>query len=1054
MSVLSRPLQRSVLAFCTLTLLATPALAFTERDDTKHARHFDARPMSSDAVPLAAAGVQAAAISELRLSVPELAVEIDPVTGATRSLSSRVGYLTGPAPGGDVKDTALGFVRDNIDALGLGLADMAEFEITDDVPSAASGIRHLYLRQMHQGLPVYNGQLHLNIDRDGSILSLNNQFVPGLALAVNHTRPALDAQQAVVSAALQLQRVVGPISHTSRTASVRQITTLHAPQLSERPIEASLMLLPVAPGEVRLVWNFPLWLADGSDVADFNVDAHTGQVWTRISWAADADYDVFGVPVESPSHAQPPAPDDGRVRLSDPHLTLASPFGWHDTNGAAGAEYTITRGNNVYAYTDTSASDQPDPNGSPDCGVALNCTFVLDLTAQPGSYKAAAVANLFYMNNVIHDVAHAFGFDEVSGNFQVNNYGRGGLGGDAVNAEAQDGERMNNANFWTPPDGQQPRMQMFLWDETSPQRDGDFENGIITHEYGHGISNRLVGGPSDTSCLGNDQQPGEGLSDWWALYFTHPHDTSAAARVRGIGTYVLGQPPSGPGIRVERYDGNPEPNSNSWTYASIGSAAVPHGVGSHWAQAYWYATWALVDAHGYDPDLASFTGSVADAGNIRAMYYSIEGLKNTACSPSFINVRDGILQAAAAAEPYNGEDVCRLWQAFADFGLGVDASTSGPHSRTATNGFAIPTSCSFLGTPAPSQAICAGDVAQYQISLGAAFEAPVSLTVSDAPPGTIASFDPNPVTVVPGGSTLSIGDTAGLAAGSYGFAVHAAGAEALPLTLQVSTALPGVPVLLAPAVGEQDVSLMPSLSWMDAAQAESYNVEIATDEVFSNIVYSRVVEGNSHTVSTSLASSTRYYWRVRPLNACGAGDYAEVAQFTTQELICLSPNVAIPDNSAAGVASSVTLAGGHVLSDLDVAFRSNHTWTGDLVVTLTHEESDTAVTLLSRPGRGSSGYGCSGDNPDLVFDDGEPVRSAQNDCATGNSAYIPGASYQPFEALAGFEGLGLAGTWTLKVSDNASGDTGRLLEWCLRPTRVPLEPEIFKNGFENADSRD
>ena len=74
MSVLSRPLQRSVLAFCILTLLATPALAFTERDDTKHARHFDARPMSSDAVPRTAAGVQAAAISELLLSVPELAV--------------------------------------------------------------------------------------------------------------------------------------------------------------------------------------------------------------------------------------------------------------------------------------------------------------------------------------------------------------------------------------------------------------------------------------------------------------------------------------------------------------------------------------------------------------------------------------------------------------------------------------------------------------------------------------------------------------------------------------------------------------------------------------------------------------------------------------------------------------------------------------------------------------------------------------------------------------------------------------------------------------------
>ncbi|NLB15031.1 MAG: hypothetical protein GX826_13630, partial [Gammaproteobacteria bacterium] len=422
-------------------------------------------------------------------------------------------------------------------------------------------------------------------------------------------------------------------------------------------------------------------------------------------------------------------------------------------------------------------------------------------------------------------------------------------------------------------------------------------------------------------------------------------------------TYVLGQPPSGPGIRAERYDGNPEPNSNSWTYASIGGAAVPHGVGSRWAQAYWYATWALIDAHGYDPGLASFTGTAADAGNIRAMYYSIEGLKNTACSPSFINVRDGILQAAAAAEPYNGEDVCRLWQAFADFGLGVDASTSGPHSRTATNGFAIPASCSLLGTPAPSQAICAGDVAQYQISLGAAFEAPVSLSVADAPAGTSASFDPNPVTVVPGGSTLSLSGTAALAAGHYDFTVNATGADALMLGLQVSTSVAAAPLLLAPADAAHDISLMPTLEWSATAQAERYELEIATDPAFSTIVYSRIVDGTSHDVDTGLESATQYYWRVRPLNACGAGDYAASAHFSTQEMICLTPNVAIPDNSPSGLDSSIALSSSDVLSALHVLFRAAHTWSGDLMVTLTHEASATEVTLLRRPGRGSTGYG-------------------------------------------------------------------------------------------------
>jgi len=64
-----------------------------------------------------------------------------------------------------------------------------------------------------------------------------------------------------------------------------------------------------------------------------------------------------------------------------------------------------------------------------------------------------------------------------------------------------DGLSFNNANFLTLPDGQRPRMQMYLWNTASPLKDGDFDSGIIIHEFGHGISNRLVGGPSNVSCL-------------------------------------------------------------------------------------------------------------------------------------------------------------------------------------------------------------------------------------------------------------------------------------------------------------------------------------------------------------------------------------------------------------------------------------------------------------------------------------------------------------------------------------------------------------------------
>jgi len=192
-------------------------------------------------------------------------------------------------------------------------------------------------------------------------------------------------------------------------------------------------------------------------------------------------------------------------------------------------------------------------------------------------------------------------------------------------------------------------MQMFNWSLTNPQRDGDFDNGIIVHEYGHGISNRLVGGPSNVNCLGNAQQPGEGLSDWWALVYTaKPGDLASDGR--GIGTYAMGQPADGLGIRAQRY--STDPAINTHTYESIRGARIPHGVGEVWAQGMWEAYWALVNAHGFDPDLKNALGG---AGNQRAMFYVNEGLKNTVCSPAFTDVRDGILQAAAGP-PYNGQD--------------------------------------------------------------------------------------------------------------------------------------------------------------------------------------------------------------------------------------------------------------------------------------------------------------------------------------------------------------------------------------------------------------
>jgi extracellular elastinolytic metalloproteinase len=624
------------------------------------------------------------AAEALAQKTPELSLTFDETTGAVASLSNHVGYLSAAKSREDALTVALDYVQQNLAVLGLEESDLAEYEVTDRVYSKVTGATHIYLRQVCRGIPVYNGQLHINVNRDGRVISVNNAFVPGISRITAELMPAIDLGGAVEKAAAHLGiPLAGTPAVVKEAEGVVRKSAVDQKGISREKIEGQLMWLPIREGMVRLVWNFQVHTLDKQHMYDLTVDENG--VWTRFDWTSSDSYRVYARPAESPNHASPPAPADGRTLVTNPANSTASPFGWHDTNGAAGAEFTTTQGNNVQAYTDTDANDAPDAGSSPGGGAGLNFDFPLSLATAPSAYRPAAVTNLFYWTNILHDVQYQYGFDEAAGNFQVNNYGRGGLGNDSLQAEAQDGFGTNNANFGTPPDGSRPRMQMFIWTAPTPDRDGDLDSGIVIHEYGHGISTRLVGGPSNSSCLTNRQQPGEGLSDWWTLAYTaKAGDTGPLPR--GVGTYALNQALNGPGIRTQRY--STDPLVNNWTYASINGAAVPHGVGAVWAQAAWEVYWKLVDAHGFDANLYNANGN---AGNQRMMLYVTEGLKNTACNPTFTQVRDGIIQAAM--DNHGGEDVCRMWEAFAAYGLGTNAVSGGAASTTPTNGFAVPASC-------------------------------------------------------------------------------------------------------------------------------------------------------------------------------------------------------------------------------------------------------------------------------------------------------------------------------------------------------------------------
>ena len=160
------------------------------------------------------------------------------------------------------------------------------------------------------------------------------------------------------------------------------------------------------------------------------------------------------------------------------------------------SKYTIARGNNVHAYLDQDDDEAPDFGGDVDGGPGLDFDFPADLTQHAQAYRQAAVANLFYTNNIIHDVLWRYGFDDASGNFPVNNYGRGGTGGDYVRAEAADASGTNNANFNTPAaDGNPPRMQMYLWPGNQLGRQNQVVVAGVARLRGARISGRPAGLP-------------------------------------------------------------------------------------------------------------------------------------------------------------------------------------------------------------------------------------------------------------------------------------------------------------------------------------------------------------------------------------------------------------------------------------------------------------------------------------------------------------------------------------------------------------------------------
>ncbi len=751
----------------------------------------------------------------------------------------------------------------------LSKTDMADIYLDNESYSKKTGVTHSYLHQSYKGIKIFNAISNAAI-KDDKVLFFKDNFEANIQQRINAITPSISALQAIKNVANHFElELKGSLDLLS---SIHHKNIYSKGSLSQEDIVVELVYCKVENGTLKLSWDLDIYTLDGSHWYSVRVDALDGKILEVHDWviqcsfdhtinhnhshihklkenasidlfkpnflAADnSQYNVLPLPIESPNH--------GNFQIvSEPADVLASPFGWHDTNGVVGAEHTITRGNNVWAQDDIDGNNTTD-GSAPDGNLNLNFNLPLNTLNQPAqNYLDVATVNLFYHNNVAHDILYRHGFDESNGNFQFNNYGNGGREGDNVIAQSQDGSGVNNANFATPPDGRSPRMQMFLWTPnnnngniapdnlsvsggtvagnygsvkpstgngadgigniTGPSTtpvvgtlavvndggvipeegcsalinsadiagkiaiirrgtcaftqkiqnaqdagaigviianhnnptndpnyvpyvnmygvtdpaftipsifinyedgetiinaiengesltativdngpfliDSSFDNGIIIHEYAHGISTRLTGGVSNSGCLQNNFQMGEGWSDWFALMFTMKA-TDIGTDGRGIGTFASGEATNGLGIRTRQY--STDFSINEYTFEATNDDRVVgtdpdtgddirlneivHYNGTIWATMLWDLTWAYIDKFGFDPDFYNGTG-----GNNRVLELVIEGLKLQGCNPDFIDGRDGLLAADTALT--GGENQCLIWEVFAKRGLGVAAS--------------------------------------------------------------------------------------------------------------------------------------------------------------------------------------------------------------------------------------------------------------------------------------------------------------------------------------------------------------------------------------------
>jgi len=727
----SSPTRRTLL-WRTVAIVAVAAALFVDtgaqRIDTSSVPNFDIRTDRDTgsagyvqrAASVAAAGqsfrsaARADGIAALEADVTGVEVTASAALGTLEMVSAKAGagFLTGP--GTDRVAAMRGFLSRYSNAYGVSAAEMDGLTVLSDYVNPAGNMAWVELEQSINRIPVFQGLVRGGFTADGALARTTGSIASIFDTSTLATTSNFTAAQAVARAAGSVGWTQNAAALTETPGRAGSVTVSRGTMAGDA--RAWLVYFPVAHGAARLAWAMELW--GDPDAFLILIDAEDGTVLFRKNatnyQTQSASYNVYNDDSPAPMSPVTMLPGSGTQASFIARVTLAlignegplsfNNLGWMNDGVNAGNGWTD--GNNVQAGLDIDGTDGIEAVAA---GVARVFNAGYDPSVEAPSvnnYRFGEMTHQFYWSNLYHDKLYLLGFTEAAGNFQNDNFGRGGVQADRVRAEAQDSSGTNNANFTTLPDGTRGRMQMYVFTGPTPDRTSGLENDVLLHELTHGTSNRLHGNASGLLATMSG-----GMGEGWSDFYGRALLSTAGENVNGIystGGWVTNLLFSGAytdnyyyGIRRFPYavktnlgiNGKPH---NPLTFADIDPAQINltdgayakgaggsatafqvHNIGEVWASALFEVRARFINRLGWA------------TGNQLILQFVTDGMKLDPWNPTLLQGRDSII-AAANAGGGTAADIADIWAGFATRGMGVSARVVNPNAGTVIEAFDLP----------------------------------------------------------------------------------------------------------------------------------------------------------------------------------------------------------------------------------------------------------------------------------------------------------------------------------------------------------------------------